>query len=250
MSASPMHHFEVAKVLPLTWGPVDISFTDSALVMSIAVLTIMVSSLLCLRNMTLVPGRAQMAVEVVYQFIAKLLRSAAGKKGMRFLPFVLSLFSFILATNLLSMFPYFAAPTGQIIITFTMAVLVISTVVISGLFLNGSRFFRTFVPSGVPTAILPLVCAIEIVSFCARMVSLSVRLFANILAGHLTLQVFSGFVVAMFAIGSAAGALGSVLPLSMVVAMTGLELLVAFLQAYVFTLLTCMYLKDAVSPGH
>jgi F-type H+-transporting ATPase subunit a len=156
---------------------------------------------------------------------------------------------FVLVANLLGMFPYFFTVTSQIIVTFFLAMIVILTVVIYGLYKNGLHFFNLFVPSGVPFVLLPLVVAIEVISFLSRPISLSVRLFANMLAGHITLKVFAGFVVSLSAFGGV-GIAGAVLPLGMAVALTGLEFLVAFLQAYVFAVLTCMYLNDAIHPGH
>jgi F-type H+-transporting ATPase subunit a len=162
---------------------------------------------------------------------------------------VFSLFMFVLVANLIGLFPYFFTVTSHIIVTFTLAALVIGTVVVYGFAKHGFGFLKLFVPHGVPVYLLPLVVAIEIISFVSRPVSLSVRLFANMLAGHITLKVFSGFVVTLSAFG-AVGIAGSVLPLAMAVALTALELLVAFLQAYVFAVLTCMYLNDALHPSH
>jgi F-type H+-transporting ATPase subunit a len=186
---------------------------------------------------------------MIYEFVADTLRSSAGKEGMRFFPLVFSLFVFVLTANMLGMFPYFFTVTSQIIVTFTMAMIVILTVFIYGVWRHGLHFFGLFVPSGVPALLIPLVTTIEIVSFLSRPVSLSVRLFANMLAGHITLKVFAGFVVSLSAMG-VIGVTGAILPLGMAVALTALEFLVAFLQAYVFTVLTCMYLNDAIHPGH
>jgi F-type H+-transporting ATPase subunit a len=167
---------------------------------------------------------------------------------MRFFPFVFSLFMFVLVANLLGLFPYFFTVTSHIIVTFALALLVIGTVVVYGFAKHGLGFLRTFVPQGVPGILLPLVVFIEVISFLSRPISLSVRLFANMLAGHITLKVFAGFVVSLSAFGFA-GVAGAILPLAMTVAITALEILVAFLQAYVFAVLTCMYLNDAVHPG-
>jgi F-type H+-transporting ATPase subunit a len=177
------------------------------------------------------------------------LRDAAGKQGMQFFPLVFSLFMFVLVANLLGMFPYFFTVTSQIIVTFVLAMIVIMTVVIYGFYKHGMYFLNLFVPKGVPGIVLPLVVAIEIISFLSRPVSLSVRLFANMLAGHITLKVFAGFIVSMSSIG-VVGMAGAVLPLIMTIAITALEFLVSFLQAYVFAVLACMYLNDAVHPGH
>jgi F-type H+-transporting ATPase subunit a len=186
---------------------------------------------------------------MAYEFVSNMLRDAAGTQGMKFFPFVFSLFMFVLVANLLGLFPYFFTVTSHIIVTFGLAALVIGTVVVYGFMKHGLGFLKLFVPHGVPVFLLPLVVLIEVISFVSRPVSLSVRLFANMLAGHITLKVFSGFVVSLSALG-AVGIAGSVLPLAMAVALTALELLVAFLQAYVFAVLTCMYLNDALHPGH
>ena len=177
------------------------------------------------------------------------LRDAAGKGGMKFFPMVFTLFMFVLVANLFGMIPYFFTVTSHIVVTAALALLVILTVTIYGFYKNGTHFFNLFVPSGVPAPIVPLVTLIEIISFLSRPLSLAVRLFANMLAGHITLKVFAGFVVTLTSFGFF-GSLGALLPLAMVVALTALEFLVAFLQAYVFTILTCMYLNDALHPGH
>jgi F-type H+-transporting ATPase subunit a len=168
---------------------------------------------------------------------------------MKFFPFVFSLFMFVLVANLLGLFPYFFTVTSHIIVTFALALLVIGTVIVYGFYRNGISFLKLFVPSGVPGILIPLVVLIEVISFLSRPISLSVRLFANMLAGHITLKVFAGFVTSLSALG-VVGAAGSILPLAMTVAITALEFLVAFLQAYVFAVLTCMYLNDAIHPSH
>jgi F-type H+-transporting ATPase subunit a len=191
----------------------------------------------------------QSVSEMAYEFVASMLRDAAGTEGMRFFPFVFSLFMFVLVANLLGMFPYFFTVTSHIIVTFALAMLVIGTVTVYGLMKHGLGFLKLFVPEGVPGVLVPLVVAIEVISFLSRPISLSVRLFANMLAGHITLKVFAGFVTSLSALG-VLGIGGAILPLAMAVALTGLEFLVAFLQAYVFAVLTCMYLNDALHPGH
>jgi F-type H+-transporting ATPase subunit a len=178
-----------------------------------------------------------------------MLREGAGKKGMVFFPFVFSLFMFVLTANLLGMFPYFFTVTSHLIVTFALAMLVIGTVVVYGIWKHGLHFFKLFVPHGVPGYLIPLVATIEVISFLSRPISLSVRLFANMLAGHITLKVFAGFVTSLSAFG-VVGWAGALLPLAMTVALTALEFLVAFLQAYVFAILTCMYLNDALHPSH
>jgi F-type H+-transporting ATPase subunit a len=197
----------------------------------------------------LVPGRLQSIAEMSYEFVATTLRSTAGTEGMRFFPFVFTIFMFVLTVNLIGLIPYSFTVTSHIIITVSLALLVFLTVVVYGFWNNGLHFFKLFVPSGIPIYILPLVVFIEVLSFLSRPVSHSVRLFANMLAGHITLKVFGGFVTMLGAFG-AIGWLGAVLPLGLSVALTALEFLVAFLQAYVFAILTCIYLNDALHPGH
>jgi F-type H+-transporting ATPase subunit a len=197
----------------------------------------------------LVPSRFQSAAEISYEFVATTLRSTAGTEGMKFFPLVFSLFMFILVLNVMGIIPYTFTVTSHIIITVALALLVFFTVIVYGFWRNGLRFFKLFVPSGIPIYILPLVTFIEVLSFLSRPVSHSVRLFANMLAGHITLKVFGGFVTMLGALGFL-GWLGAVLPLGLTVALTALELLVAFLQAYVFAILTCIYLNDAIHPGH
>ena len=197
----------------------------------------------------LVPSRLQSISEMAYEFVASMLRDAAGTQGMRFFPLVFSLFIFVLVANLFGMFPYFYTVTSSIIVTLCLAMLVIGTVIVYGFAKHGLGFLKLFVPEGVPGVLMPLVVMIEVISFLSRPIILSVRLFANMLAGHITLKVFAGFIVSMGTMGFL-GFLGAALPLAMTVALTGLEFLVAFLQAYVFAVLSCMYLNDALHPGH
>jgi len=196
-----------------------------------------------------VPGRLQAMAEMAYEFVAGMVRSAAGEAGMRFFPFVFSIFFFVLLCNLIGFIPYSFTVTAQIIVTAALALMVFATVVVIGVSEHGIHFFKLFVPPGVPIYILPLVVAIEFISFLSRPVSHSVRLFANMLAGHITLNVFGGFVVMLLGASAAVKAL-AVLPFVMTVGIDALELLVAFLQAYVFAMLTCMYLNDALHPSH
>jgi F-type H+-transporting ATPase subunit a len=205
--------------------------------------------LLSSRPRQVVPGRWQSAAELTYEFVEKTLRDSAGSAGMRFFPFVFSLFMFILVANLWGMFPYFFTVTSHIIITAAMATTVILTVIIYGFAKHKLHFLKLFVPSGVPKVILPFIVAIEVLSFISRPISLSIRLFANMLAGHITLKVFAGFVTLLGSAGFL-GILGAILPLLGTVALTALEFLVAALQAYVFAILTSLYLNDALHPGH
>ena len=249
MATDPIHQFQISKWIPIEVGGLDLSFTNASAFMVATVTAAGAFLFLSTSSRGLVPTRAQSVAEMSYEFIASMLRDSAGSQGMRFFPLVFSLFMFVFVANLIGLVPYFFTVTSQIIVTFALAMLVIGTVIVYGLMKHGLGFFKLFAPSGVPPLVLPLVVAIEIVSFLSRPISLSVRLFANMLAGHITLKVFAGFVTSLSALG-AVGVAGSILPLIMTVAITGLEFLVAFLQAYVFAVLTCMYLNDAVHPGH
>jgi F-type H+-transporting ATPase subunit a len=246
----PIHQFEIKRLFPIMhFGATEIAFTNSALFMLIALAVILLLTLGTTRSRALVPGRAQVLAEMSYEFIASTLRSTAGAEGMKFFPLVFSLFMFILVLNVIGIIPYTFTVTSHIVITVALALLVFFTVLVYGFWKNGLRFLRLFVPSGIPIYILPLVSFIEVLSFLSRPVSHSVRLFANMLAGHITLKVFGGFVTMLGAAGIL-GWLGAVLPFGLTVALTALELLVAFLQAYVFAILTCIYLNDAIHPGH
>jgi F-type H+-transporting ATPase subunit a len=248
--ASPMEQFVITPIVPLgTIGGVKIAFTNSALFMIVAVVIIVGGLLLATRKRAIIPGRAQAAAEMIHDFVVGTLQDTAGRDGMRFFPFVFSLFMFVLTANLLGMIPGFFVVTSQIIVTFALAALVIGIVITYGIMKHGLHFLGLFVPSGVPKWLLPVVVMIEVMSFLARPLSLSLRLFANMLGGHIALKVFGGFVVSLGAAGFGL-ALLSPLPLVMAVALTALEFLIAALQAYIFTVLTCIYLNDALHPGH
>ena len=249
MANDPIHQFQIAKWIPIDVGGLDLSFTNSSAFMLATVAAAGGFLYLTTASRSLVPGRLQSVSEMAYEFVANTLRDAAGTQGMKFFPFVFSLFMFVLVANLFGLFPYFFTVTSHIVVTFALALLVIGTVVVYGFMKHGMHFLNLFVPQGVPAVLVPLVVLIEVISFLSRPISLSVRLFANMLAGHITLKVFAGFVTSLSALG-AVGVVGSILPLFMTVAITALEFLVAFLQAYVFTVLTCMYLNDALHPGH
>ena len=245
----PIHQFQIHPIIPLHIGGYDVSFTNSSLFMVVTIVLASAFLYMSTSSRALIPGRLQSVSEMAYEFVGNMLRDAAGKQGMQFFPLVFSLFMFVLVANLIGLFPYFFTVTSHIIVTFTLAILVIGTVLVYGFAKHGFGFLKLFVPHGVPGYLLPLVVAIEVISFVFRPVSLSVRLFANMLAGHITLKVFAGFIVMLSALGIG-GIAGAVLPLTLVVALTALELLVAFLQAYVFAILTCIYLNDAIHPGH
>jgi F-type H+-transporting ATPase subunit a len=236
----PIHQFNIQKIFDINIGGLDLSFTNSSLFM---VATVAASAGILVAGTSgrgLIPSRLQSVAELSYEFVANTLRSSAGHEAMRFFPFVFSLFMFVLVANMLGMVPFFFTVTSQIIVTVALALLVYITVTVYGFYKNGTHYFDLFIPKGVPLAIVPLVTVIEVISNLSRPLSLSVRLFANMLAGHITLKVFAGFVVSLTSLG-AFGVLGSLLPLLMVV---------AFLQAYVFTILTCMYIADALHPSH
>ena len=246
----PIHQFEIKNIFPLfKIGAAEFHFTNSAAFMILAVLLTTLLMLGATRGRQLVPGRLQSVAEICYEFIANTLRSSAGEEGMKFFPFVFSLFTFVLFANVLGLIPYAFAVTSHLVITAMLAIMVFVTVLVYGFWKNGLHFLKLFVPSGIPIVILPLIVFIEVLSFLSRPISHSVRLFANILAGHITLKVFAGFVAMLGGLGLI-GWVGAMLPLALTVALTALELLVAFLQAYVFAILTCIYLNDAIHPGH
>ncbi|MET0545603.1 MAG: F0F1 ATP synthase subunit A [Caulobacterales bacterium] len=252
VSNDPMHQFHITRAFGLPeWklAGFDVSFTNASLFMLIAALLPVTLMTLAMQRRALVPSRGQSMAELLYGFVDGITTSTMGKDGKKFFPMVFTFFIFILTSNMVGMFPYFFTPTTQIIVTFAMAMIVITTVVVIGFYKNGLKFLKLFMPSGIPWPLYFLVIPIEIISFLSRPLTLSLRLFANMLAGHIMLKVFSGFVVMMSAAG-AVGLLGSVLPLGLAVGLTALEFLVAFLQAYVFAILTCIYLNDALHPGH
>ncbi|HMO29341.1 F0F1 ATP synthase subunit A [Enterovirga sp.] len=240
--ADPIHQFQLQPIIPA------LGLTQSGLYMLGAVGLISAAAFAATRTSALVPGRLQSLVEMSYEFVASTVRESAGEEGMKFFPLVFSIFMFVLVLNLIGLIPYSFTVTSHIIITFALAMIVITTVIVYGFMRHGTHFLQLFVPSGVPGYILPLVVLIEVVSFLSRPISLSVRLFANMLAGHIALKIFAGFVATLLAAGF--WAVISPLPLLLAVALTALELLVALLQAYVFAILTCIYLNDAIHPGH
>jgi F-type H+-transporting ATPase subunit a len=244
----PIHQFEIHTIVPIKIFGWDVSFTNSSAYMLASVLLIAGFYMLSMRARSLVPTRMQSVAEVSHEFVSGMLRDSTGQGGMKYFPFVFSLFIFIFAANMLGMVPGAFTVTSHIVVTAALAALVFLTVLFVGFAKNGLHFLKLFVPQGVPILILPLVVAIEIISFLSRPISHSVRLFANMLAGHITLKVFGGFVVMLLGAGSYS--ILAPLPLAFAVALTALEFLVAFLQAYVFTMLTCMYLNDALHPGH
>jgi len=251
MSIDPIHQFNLENLFKIgQFGDHAIYFTNSSAYMF---LTVAIVSLLMIAGSAkrqLVPGRFQSMAEISYEFVTSTIRSTAGAEGMKFFPLIFSLFMFICVSNLVGIIPYTFTLSSHLIITAALALLVFFTVLIYGFYKNGLKFFKLFVPSGVPIYILPLVVFIEVFSFFLRPVSHSVRLFANMLAGHIALKVFAGFVALLGVSLGAIGWIGGVAPLALTVAIYALEILVAFLQAYVFAILTCIYLNDALHPGH
>ena len=244
MSTNPMHQFEVYKIGPeINLGNLNLSYTNASLFMTISAVLILSLLFFGTKKKTLIPTKIQLITEMSYTFIAKMINATAGNSAKSFFPFVFTLFMFVLFCNMVGMLPYSFTVTSHIIVTFVLAAIIFVGVTIIGFAKHGFKYLELFVPKGVPVALLPLIVVIEIISYLSRPVSLSVRLFANMMAGHTMLKVFGGFVISL-------GLLGGWLPLGFSVALTGLEILVAFLQAYVFAILTCIYLNDALNLHH
>lgn len=246
MAAGPMEQFEVHAIVPLEIGGIDISFTNSSLWMCIVVVAISLFFTIAASSRSIVPSHMRSLAEISYNFIADMIRSAAGSDGLRFFPFIYALFMFVLFANVFGLIPFIHAftVTSHIIVTLTLALVVFTMVIVVGVLKHGFRFLKLFVPD-VPWYMLPLLTLIEVISFLSRPLSLSVRLFANMLAGHIMLTVFGGFVVSLAAAGGALSFL-SIAPMLGIIGVSALEFLVAFLQAYVFAILTCIYLNDAL----
>ncbi|MCF3945865.1 F0F1 ATP synthase subunit A [Acidiphilium sp. AL] len=234
--------------LTTAFGPVGrmIEFTNSNQMMLLAAAIITLLCFMALRRRAVVPGRMQGLAEMSYEFVHQMVVDTIGEEGRRFFPFVFMLFSFILVGNLLGLFPYFFAFTSHIAITGALAIFVFLLSTLVGFWYHGIGFLKFFSPPGVPGWLLPLLIPIEIVSFLSRPISLSVRLFANITAGHVMWEVFAGFMIMLVASLGAVGVVAAIIPLGLNIALTALEFLVAFLQAYVFAVLTCLYLHDAI----
>jgi F-type H+-transporting ATPase subunit a len=252
-AAGPMEQFEILPIVPLRVGGLDLSFTNSSLWMLIGATAIVFFFLAATRRRALVPGRMQSAAEVLHEFIFDLVRDTIGEEGRKFFPYVFTLFVFILVANFFGLLPSFPGiphelhtftPTSHIIVTLALAMVTILIVIVYGFAKNGLKFFKLFAPSGLPLWLMPLLVPIEVISFLSRPISLAVRLFANMFAGHIILKLFAGFVVSLIAAGGAVSLFG-IAPFAGAVAVTMLEFLVAALQAYVFAILTCIYLSDA-----
>lgn len=247
--ADPIHQFVIEPIVPLTLGGVDVSFTNSALWMMIAVVTSSVFLSLAIRRKALIPGRLQVVSEMLYEFVANMIRENIGSGGRQYFPLVFTLFMVVLMGNVLGMIPYSFTYTSHLVVTMALALLIFFAVLIIGIIRHGTKFFGLFVPPGVPVWLFPLIIPIELISFLVRPVTLSVRLFANMMAGHLMLKVFAGFSVAMIGLGIG-GVVGSLVPMTFNIILIAFEFLIALLHAYVFTVLSCIYLKDTVDLHH
>ena len=238
-----LSQFELAPVL----GPIGraVGFSQSAAHMLLAVGLISLLLVYGMRHRAVVPGRLQAAAEMLYEFVEGVVIGQVGHEGRRYFPFVFALFSFVLVGNLLGLLPYAFTYTSHIAVTFGLAAIVFLTTTIVAIAIHGRKFFGYFFPEGAPIWLAPILIPVEIVSYLSRPVSLSVRLFANMLAGHVMLKIFATFVVLLGSLG-AVGFVGAAVPLAVNVALVGFELLVAFLQAYVFAILASVYLHDAV----
>jgi F-type H+-transporting ATPase subunit a len=242
-SHSPLEQFRIHRLFEIHLGSLDLSITNSSIAMVVIVLLVTAFFVGAMRRPSLVPTRWQSMAEVTYEFIAGMLRDIVGSEGRKYFPFIFSLFVFVLFANLLGMIPLTFTVTSHIIVTFTLALLIFIGVTLIGFIKNGVGFLRFFAPAGVPWWVMPLLVPIEIISYFVRPISLSVRLFANMMAGHTMLKVFGGFVIGL-------GIIGGWAPLAFMVVFTGFEIGIAIIQAYIFTVLSCLYLNDALHPHH
>lgn len=242
---SPVEQFTIKALMHIELFGYDVSFSNSALFMMLTVILSVSYLTFAMRNRAMVPGRLQASAEMLYEFISEMVRSNVGSEGRPFFPFIFTLFIFLLFGNMLGLIPYSYTFTSQIVVTFLLAAFIFVGVTLVALIKHGMHFFSFFVPPGAPKVLIPFLIIIEVISYFVRPVSLSVRLFANMLAGHTMLKVFAGLAVMITGAGGVAVA-GSILPFLALIGLTGLEVLVAGLQAYVFTILTCMYLNDAL----
>ncbi|CAO3446958.1 ATP synthase F0 sector subunit a (EC 3.6.3.14) [Azospirillum argentinense] len=242
----PLHQFQINPILQIVIAGYDVSFTNSAFFMVVAVALIYALLVFGMSGRALVPGRLQSLAEIFYEFVANMVRDNAGHDARPYFPFVFAIFMFVLFGNLVGMIPFTFTFTSHIIVTFTLAATVFVFVTVLALMKHGLHFFSFFMPHGAPVALAPILIPIEVISYLMRPVSLSIRLFANMMAGHTMLKVFAGFTVMMISGLGAVGFLAGLVPLAINIALTGFEFLVAFLQAYVFSILTCLYIRDAL----
>ncbi|MBB4285676.1 F0F1 ATP synthase subunit A [Roseospira goensis] len=237
--ANPVEQFQIEPIVPIAVGPIDLSFTNSSLAMAFAVGLSAALFYAGTRRLSLVPGRMQSLAELFYEFVANMVRDNVGKEGMRYFPFIFALFLFVFFGNLLGMVPGNFTFTSHIVVTGALALVIFIAVTVIGFMRHGVGYLRMFFPHGAPIATAPILIPIEIISYLSRPFSLSVRLFANMTVGHIMLKVLAGFVVAL-------GVVGGVVPFVAVIGVTVLEFFIAALQAYVFVILTCIYLNDAI----
>ena len=242
--ASPLAQFEIKNYYPIELMGIDISFTNSSLAMLITSSVIIFFMYMGIRNPSIIPSRLQVMLEISYEFIGNMINDNIGKEGMKYFSFIFTLFMFILLGNLIGMMPYSFTWTSHIIVTFALSFFIFIAVTLIAIAKHGLiKFLKFFAPSGVPKPMLILLIPIEVISYLSRPISLSVRLFANMMAGHTLLKVIAGFV---FVLGANSFIIGGALPIAFLVALTGLEIVIAFLQAYVFAILTCLYINDAI----
>jgi F-type H+-transporting ATPase subunit a len=234
----PLEQFKIAPLIPIHIGGLDVSYTNASLFMTIAVVLITALLVLGTKRGALVPGRWQSVAEMSYEFVADMVDTNSGHGAEPFFPFIFTLFMFVLFANFLGLIPYSYTVTSQIVVTFALAATVFVGVTFVGFAKHGLHFFRFFVPEGVPVVLLFLLVPIEMLSYCIRPFTLAIRLFANMLAGHTMLAIFGGF--------AASVGLAAIFPVLLDVAIYALEVLVAALQAYVFAILTALYLRDAL----
>ena len=239
LNIDPMHQFEIKRLVPMDLGFVDLSFTNSALFTFIAIGLTIVFLWTAVSGHSLVPSRMQSIAESMYEFVRNMVRDTAGDEALKYFPYIFTLFVFILACNLLGMIPYSFTVTSHFAVTVFLALAVFISVTVIGFMKHGTHFFSFFWPSDAPAVMRPFLCIIEVISYFVRPVSHSIRLGANMMAGHAVLKVLGGFVGVMGVFG--------VLPILGITAMTLLEFVVAILQAYVFAILTCVYLNDSLN---
>lgn len=239
---SPLAQFEIQRWIPLQAGGFDWSFTNSSFMMLLIVLSVWVFMVGGMSRATVVPGRWQSMVELTYEFIANMLTDAAGRDARKYFPFIFTLFTFVLAANLIGLIPMGFTVTSHIIVTFALAAIIFLGVTVIGFARHGLGYFKLFAPQGIPFVMLVILVPIELMSYCIRPLTLSVRLFANMMVGHTLLKVIGGFVVMLGIFG--------ILPMAILVAFMALEFLVAFLQAYIFAVLACIYLNEAINMHH
>jgi len=236
--ANPVEQFKIEPLIPLEIGGVNVSFTNSSLWMVVAVILSTAFLTLSVSGRALVPGRWQSMAELMYEFVANMIRDNVGTEGRKYFPFIFSLFMFVLFGNLIGMVPYTFTYTSHIVVTFGLAIVIFIGVTIIGFARHGTHYLRMFFPHGAPLATAVILVPIELISYCSRPFSLAIRLFANMTVGHIILKVMAGFIIMLGVFGIA--------PMAFLGGVTVLEFGIALLQAYVFTILTCIYLHDAI----